>query len=106
MEAPVSSDFGFNGNRPVPPPVNDPIRAYSPGAPEKAALKARLDAMAGERIEVPLIIGGKEITTGDVGQAVMPHDHGHVLADWHRAGKEHVLRAVDAAAAARHEWAR
>jgi 1-pyrroline-5-carboxylate dehydrogenase len=105
-EAPVSSDFGFNGIRPVPPPVNDPIRAYSPGSPEKAALKARLDAMAGERIEVPLIIGGKEITTGDVGQAVMPHDHGHVLADWHRAGKEHVLRAVNAAAAARHEWAR
>ena len=102
----MSSDFGFNGIRPVPPPVNDPIRAYSPGSPEKAALKARLDAMAGERIEVPLIIGGKEITTGDVGQAVMPHDHGHVLADWHRAGKEHVLRAVDAAAAARHEWAR
>ena len=102
----MSSDFGFNGIRPVPPPVNDPIRPYSPGSPEKAALKARLDAMASERIEVPLIIGGKEITTGDVGQAVMPHDHGHVLADWHRAGREHVLRAVDAAAAARHEWAR
>ena len=102
----MSSDFGFNGIRPVPPPVNDPIRPYSPGSPEKASLKARLDTMASERMEVPLIVGGKEITTGDVARAVMPHDHGHVLADWHRASPEHVLQAVDAAAAARHEWAR
>jgi len=102
----VSSDFGFNGTRPVPPPVNDPIRPYSPGSAEKASIKARLDSMASERIEVPLIVGGKEITTGDVAQAVMPHDHGHVLADWHRASREHVLQAVDAAAAARREWAR
>jgi 1-pyrroline-5-carboxylate dehydrogenase len=102
----VSSDFGFNGIRRVPPPVNDPIRSYAPGSAERASLKARLDAMAGERIEVPLIIGGEEVKTSDVAQAVMPHDHGHVLADWHRASKEHVLQAIEAAAEARHEWAR
>jgi 1-pyrroline-5-carboxylate dehydrogenase len=102
----VSSDFGFNGIRQVPPPVNEPVKGYAPGSPEKASLKARLASMAKEHIEVPLIIGGKEITTGDVAQAVMPHDHGHVLADWHRASKEHVLQAVDAAAAARDDWAR
>jgi 1-pyrroline-5-carboxylate dehydrogenase len=102
----LSSDFGFNGIRRVPPPVNDPIRSYAPGSAEKASLKARLDAMAAERIEVPLIIGGKEVTTGDVAQAVMPHDHGHVLADWHRASRALVLEAIDAAAAARREWAR
>jgi 1-pyrroline-5-carboxylate dehydrogenase len=62
--------------------------------------------MAGERIEVPLIIGGKEVTTGDLAKAVMPHDHGHVLADWHRASGEHVRKAIDAAADARREWAR
>jgi 1-pyrroline-5-carboxylate dehydrogenase len=105
-EAPVFSDFGFNGIRQVPPPVNEPIKGYAPGSPEKDSLKARLDAMASERIEVPLIIGGAEVKTGDLAQAVMPHDHGHVLADWHRASKEHVLKAVDAAATARHEWAR
>ena len=102
----MSSDFGFNGTRQVPPPVNEPVKAYGPGSPEKASLKARLESMAGERIEVPLIIGGRNVTTGDFAQAVMPHDHGHVLADWHRASREHVLQAIDAAAEARREWAR
>jgi 1-pyrroline-5-carboxylate dehydrogenase len=102
----VPSDFGFNGTRQVPPPVNEPIKAYGPGSPEKASLKARLESMAGERIEVPLIIGGREVTTGDLAPAVMPHDHGNVLADWHRASREHVLQAIDAAAEARREWAR
>jgi len=102
----VPSDFGFNGTRQVPPPVNEPVKAYGAGSPEKASLKARLESMAGERIEVPLIIGGREVTTGDLTQAVMPHDHGHVLADWHRASREHVLQAIDAAAEARREWAR
>jgi 1-pyrroline-5-carboxylate dehydrogenase len=102
----VPSDYGFNGTRQVPPPVNEPVKAYAPGSPEKASLKARLDSMAGERIEVPLIIGGREVTTGDRATAVMPHDHGHVLADWHRASSEHVRMAIDAAAKARHEWAR
>jgi 1-pyrroline-5-carboxylate dehydrogenase len=102
----VPSDFGFNGIRQVPPPVNEPVRGYGPRSPEKASLKARLESMAGERIEVPLVIGGKDVTTGDVAQAVMPHDHAHVLADWHRASKKHVVKAIGAAAAARDEWAR
>jgi 1-pyrroline-5-carboxylate dehydrogenase len=102
----MRSDFGFNGLRKVPPPVNEPIKAYGPGSAEKVALKARLESMAGERIEIPLIIGGREVTTGQKAEAVMPHDHGHVLADWHRASKEHVLQAVEAAAEAHREWAR
>src|SRR5215208_741980 len=96
---------GFNGNRRVPPPVNEPVKAYAPGSAEKAALKARLATMAGERIEIPVIVGGKEIRTGNTAQAVMPHDHRHVLADWHKASREHVLQAVDAANAAHREWA-
>ena len=76
---------GFNGNRRVPPPVNEPVKIYAPGSPERAALKARLDEMANERIDIPIIIGGQEIRTGDLAQAVMPHDHQHVLADWHKA---------------------
>ncbi len=102
----MRSDYGFNGTRRVPPAVNEPVRAYAPGSPEKASLKARIDTMENERIEVPLVIGGKNVSTGDMGQAVMPHEHRHVLADWHKASPTHVTRAIEAAAAAREEWAR
>jgi hypothetical protein len=50
---------GFNGNRRVPPPVNEPVRSYAPGTSERAALKDRLKSMAAERIDIPLIIGGR-----------------------------------------------
>ena len=95
---------GFNGTRRVPPPVNEPVRAYAPGSPERASLKARLDAMASERPEIPAIIGGEEVRTGDKHQATMPANHRHVLADWHAVKKEHVSRAIDAANAAHREW--
>ena len=101
---PVSPVSGFSGVRRVPPPVNEPVRAYAPGSPEKRELKARLAQMAGERIEIPLIIGGREVRSGDRAQSVMPHDHRHVLADWHRASREHVAQAIDAARAAHREW--
>jgi 1-pyrroline-5-carboxylate dehydrogenase len=68
-------------------------------------MKARLAQMASERIDIPLVIGGREIRTGRLEQAVMPHDHRHVLADWHVAGPEHVNQAIAAAAAAHREWA-
>jgi 1-pyrroline-5-carboxylate dehydrogenase len=98
-------DAAFAGVRRVPEPVNDPNRSYAPGSPERAELKARLKAMAAERIEIPLIIGGKEIRTGRTAQAVMPHDHSHVLADYHLADAEHVQQAIAASAGARREWA-
>ncbi len=95
----------MNAIRRVPPPVNEPVKSYAPGSPERAELKARLKAMAGERIEIPLIIGGKDVKGNNRGTAVMPHDHRHVLADWHQAGREQVGKAIQAAAAARREWA-
>ena len=67
--------------RRVPTAINEPIKSYAPGSPERAELKARLASMSNERIEIPLIIGGKEIRTGKTGQAVMPFDHGHELAE-------------------------
>jgi 1-pyrroline-5-carboxylate dehydrogenase len=94
----------FNGHRRVPPPVNEPIRQYAPGSPERASLKARLAAMAGETIDIPLVLGGKEIRTGDTVKSVMPHDHQHVLAEYHRATREQVTQAADAALAAHREW--
>src|SRR3954469_16207331 len=100
--APLAS---FNGTRRVPPPVNEPIKSYVPGSPERAALKTRLKEMANERVDIPIIIGGKEIRKGETAQAVMPHNHRHVLADWHKASAKHVEQAIQAAAKAREEWA-
>jgi 1-pyrroline-5-carboxylate dehydrogenase len=85
--------------------VNEPVKGYAPGSPEKAELKSRLRAMSAERSEIPLVIGGREVRSGELGKAVMPHDHAHVLADWHKASREHVSQAIEAAAAARREWA-
>jgi 1-pyrroline-5-carboxylate dehydrogenase len=95
----------FTGIRRVPPPVNEPIKSYAPGSPERTELKARLEEMAAERLEIPVVIGGREIRTGNTTHAVMPHDHKHVLADWHRASAKHVTQAIDAARVARAEWA-
>jgi 1-pyrroline-5-carboxylate dehydrogenase len=103
--SPASATTAVTGVRRVPAPVNEPVKSYAPGSPERAELKARLKQMAGERIEIPLIIGGQEVRTGELAQAVMPHDHKHVLADWHKAGRDDVLRAVEAAREARAEWA-
>lgn len=100
-----SSDIGFNGTRRVPVPVNEPVKSYAPGSPERAALKDRLKSMAAERTDIPLIIGGEEIRTGDIAQSVMPHNHSHVLADWHKAKPEHVQKAIDASKKAAKDWA-
>src|SRR6266852_6218884 len=102
MSFPIAA---FNGHRRVPAPVNEPIRSYAPGSPERASVKARLKAMADEKIVMPLIIGGKEVKTGVCSQSVMPHDHRHVLGEYHKASEQHVVQAIDAAAAARKEWA-
>ena len=95
---------GFAGTRRVPPPVNEPIKAYAPKSPERAEIKAKLKEMAGERIDIPLVIGGREVRTGDTAPAVMPHDHAHVLGDYHKATGKHVEDAIQAARVARAEW--
>src|SRR5687767_15887011 len=100
----ASALLGFSGNRRVPKPVNEPVRTYAPGSPERAELKARLAKMASERIEIPIIIGGKEIRTGDLGRSVMPHAHKHVLAEYHKATPKHVEMAIGAAREAWREW--
>jgi 1-pyrroline-5-carboxylate dehydrogenase len=94
----------FAGVRRVPQPTNDPNRSYAPGTPERSELKARLKAMASEKIDIPLVIGGREIRTGRTAKTVMPHDHQHVLAEYHMAGPEHIQQAIAAAAEARREW--
>jgi len=89
----------------VPTAVNEPVKSYALGSPERAELKARLASMATERVEMPLIIGGKEIRTGKTAKAVMPFKHEHVLGEYHLAAPEHVEQAITAAMAAQREWA-
>src|SRR5687768_12852369 len=96
----------FAGLRRIPPPVNEPNKTYLPGSAERAELKARLKSMAAEKTDIPIIIGGHEIRTGTIAHAVMPHDHAHVLADWHAADAAHIGQAIDAAGAAHDEWSR
>jgi 1-pyrroline-5-carboxylate dehydrogenase len=89
----------------VPEPVNEPVLSYAPGTPERGALKDALSRMSGEEIEIPLIIGGREVRTGNTARQVMPHDHGHTLATYHLAGEAEVRAAVDASREAQREWA-
>ena len=100
----VTLHAAFAGVRRVPEPINEPINSYAPGTPQRAELKARLKSMAAEKVDIPLIIGGREIRTGNLHDVVMPHDHGHVLGQYHLAGPEHIQQAIAAAAAARREW--
>jgi 1-pyrroline-5-carboxylate dehydrogenase len=93
-----------NGMLNVPFPENEPILSYAPGAPERAALKSAYEALKSEQIEIPLIIGGKEIRTGNMGECRMPHDHGHLLATYHKAGEAEVQMAIDAALEAYKTW--
>ena len=90
----------------VPPTVNEPVLSYAPGSPERALLKETLARMSGEEIEIPLIIGGREVRTGNTDAQTMPHYHGHVLARYHKAGPNEVRQAIDAAMEAWKEWSR
>jgi 1-pyrroline-5-carboxylate dehydrogenase len=90
----------------VPQPVNEPVREYAPGSPERDELRRRLNELRSQQIEIPLVIGGEEVRTAETFEAVMPHDKDHVLATVHAGGPDEVQRAVDAARAARREWSR
>jgi 1-pyrroline-5-carboxylate dehydrogenase len=89
-----------------PEPRNEPVRDYSPGSPERASLQVRLEQMKHERSEIPMVIGGKDVTTGKLAQAVMPHDKDHVLADVHQGGAGEVEQAIQAAGEAWQDWHR
>ena len=89
----------------VPVPTNEPVRSYAPGTPERTSLQGRLESMSKETPEIPLIIGGEEVRTGNVVDVVSPHNHRHVIAKAHMGGPEEARRAIDAAESARHDWA-
>ena len=84
--------------------VNEPILSFAAGSPERASLQAKYDEMTTQTIEIPLIIDGKEIKTGDMGNCVMPHNHQHVLATYHKAGETEVIQAIDVAMKSWKTW--
>jgi 1-pyrroline-5-carboxylate dehydrogenase len=83
---------------------NEPVKDYAPGSPERAELVSTLGTMREERIDIPMVIGGREVTSGDIYEAVMPHNTKHVLGDVHQSTAEHLARAVDAARDAHAGW--
>ena len=89
----------------APTPINEPVKAYAPGSPERASLKAKLAEMSATKTEMPLVIDGKDVRTGKLGQAVMPHRHAHVLGDFHQGGEAEVQTAIGAAIRAQKDWA-
>jgi len=88
----------------LPVPQNEPVKTYGPGSPERFALKAKLLEMQGRQVEIPLIIGGKEIRTGDTDNIVLPHDHNRVVGKFHKASQKEVTMAIDAAREAYPMW--
>jgi 1-pyrroline-5-carboxylate dehydrogenase len=93
-------------SRTTPPdPVNEDIRRHAPGTPERDALAARLDELAGQVIDAPCVIDGRDVTTGDTFELRAPHDHTLHLGDAHAASAEQVQAAIHAAQAAKHDWA-
>jgi 1-pyrroline-5-carboxylate dehydrogenase len=89
----------------IPLPANEPVLAYAPGSPERAALKATLARMRDEPIEIPCVVGGEEVRSGDLVDVVSPHEHRRVLARAHQATPETIARAVSTAVEAQREWA-
>lgn len=88
-----------------PVPENEPILGYLKGSRERIELEKELLRQEKIKVEVPLIIGGKEVRTGDTGNIVMPHNHSHILGTYHKAGQKEIRMAIDAAMSASRQWA-
>ncbi len=95
----------INGHLQVPSPRNEPVRDYAPESPERESLRQALRQMESETLEIPAIIGGEAVKTGNLDPCVMPHDHQHVLANVHLCGEQESRQAIQAAAQAWPAWA-
>jgi 1-pyrroline-5-carboxylate dehydrogenase len=89
-----------------PPPRNEPVSDYAPGSPEREQLRVELARMSGETIEIPLVIGGEDVSVRETFESVMPHDKDHVLANVSKGDAKQVQQAIDAASEAWHDWSR
>lgn len=89
-----------------PVPANEPVKGYLVGSPERVALEMELERQSNTVVDIPIIIGGKEIRTGNTGKVVCPHDHNHVLATYHKVSEKEVKMAIDAAMEAHKIWSK
>ena len=87
-----------------PKPANEPVKGYAPGSDERKKIRQAMDQLLAEVTEIPIIIGGKEVRTNNMGEVVMPTDNKHVLARYHKVSEKEVQMAIDAAMAAHREW--
>ncbi len=88
----------------IPIAFNEPINSYEPGSPERKELQETYDALWNEKIEIPMVIGGKKVTTGNHQRILPPHDHKHDVGFYHFGKAEHVTQAIDAALHAKENW--
>jgi 1-pyrroline-5-carboxylate dehydrogenase len=95
---------GIHGTFRTPAPINEPVLDYAPGSPERAELAAEIARQRAQVIEIPVIIGGEEVLTGDMHDVVMPHDHGHVISRCHMAAETEAQAAIEAARDAWQDW--
>jgi 1-pyrroline-5-carboxylate dehydrogenase len=93
-----------NGIASVPKAVNEPINEYLPGSPERESLKKKIDELKSRIFEIPLIIGGKEVKSGRLGECRIPHNHEHLLATYHQAGEKEIELAVSESQKAWKSW--
>ena len=89
-----------------PVPANEPVKSYLAGSPERVALEAELKRQSNIVVDIPIIIGGKEIRTGNTGTVTCPHDHKHVLATYHKVSEKEVQLAIETAMKAWEEWSK
>jgi 1-pyrroline-5-carboxylate dehydrogenase len=88
----------------VPAPVNEPVKAYAPGSPERKELQAALKEARAQQVDVPMYIGSDEVRTGKTHKMSPPHDHQHVLGHFHEGDASHVEQAINAALGAKEAW--
>lgn len=88
----------------VPFPENEPILSYGPGTSERAALKKAIDDLKSRKLEAPMIIGGKEVKSGEAVKITSPHDHSLELGHYYKGGQKEVQMAIEAALAAKGKW--
>ena len=89
----------------IPVPKNEPVLSYLPGSPERKEVQAALKKALSEEIDIPMYIGGEEVTTGEKQPVSPPHDHKHVIGHFHRGDASHVEQAINAAMGAKSQWA-
>jgi 1-pyrroline-5-carboxylate dehydrogenase len=89
----------------IPHALNEPVKSYAPGSPERKELQAMLKEMRSKQIDIPMYIGGKEVRSNNKVRLAPPHDHKHTLGYFHKSDKKHVTLAINAALSARKKWA-